>query len=202
MANPLFYTEVKKIGGGDIYSIVDVQQNDVQFAKPTDNILYFGDDVAIELKKNLTSGNTITIPVATVDAKQAGFVLFEDFTINEVVGIDLYKNKKKQKVSNIFSYYLANMSGIILFNALNSFAILASKGHFITDENREDKSLEIINTGDSVLISALEDYLDAYDRISPIASMYKDMKQFEVDVEAAATEEEVDAAAHMFETAS
>ena len=83
-----------------------------------------------------------------------------------------------------------------------SFSVLAAAGHFINADNREEKYLEIINTGDTDLISALEEYLDAYDAITPILSMWNDVKQFETDLEAATTEEEVDAAAHMFDTAS
>ena len=199
MANPLFYTEVKKIEGGATYKIADVQNSDVLYSKPVDESLYFGDDISIELKKHLVAGNTVTIPVQTVTDKGAGSVVLEDFTIVEETDLTLYKNKKKNKLSNIFTYYLASTGGLTFFSALTSFSILASKGYFITDENREEKYLEIINTGDETLIAALEEYLDAYDNISPVASMYKSLKQAGIDIDAATNEAEVDEAGALFD---
>ena len=202
MATVLFFTEMKKIDSGTTYLVTDVQQKDVAYGKPVDDVFYLGDDIAIELKKNLVAGNRATIPVATVDEKGAGFVELSDFTIEETTDLDQYKNKKLQKIKNIFSYNLSAVSGVIIFKALNSFAILASNGYFITNDNREEKYLEIINGGDAALISALEDYLAAYDAISPVANMYTEMKQAEVAISASSTEAEVDTAASSFDTAS
>jgi len=202
MANPLFYTEVKKIGDATIYQVIDVQNTDAQYAKPVDEVFYFGDDIAIELKKQLNTGNVVTIPVETVTTKGAGAVLLEDFTVVEPATLEAYKNKKKSKVNNIFTYSLMATGGLVYFKAMASFAVLASHGYFITEENREEKYLEIINTGDESLIAALEEYLDSYDNISPVAALHTSMKQAMLDIDAATTEEEVDAAAHMFDTAS
>jgi len=198
MANPLFYTEVKKIGDGTVYQIVDVQAYDTQFAKPVENIVNFSDEVSIELKKNLVAGNEITIPVT--DA--AGDATLDAFTITEPDDLDKYKAQKKAAIQNIFTFNLASLGGLTFFRVLRSFSILASSGFFITDENREEKYLEIINTGDEDLINALEEYLDAYDATSPIVSMYTDLKQALLDIDAATNEAEVDTAIHMFETAS
>ena len=145
-----------------------------------------------------TAGNEITIPVADADGDNT----IDDFTITTPDDLDKYKNAKRHTVQSIFSFNAASMGGLTLFRAMVSFSVLAAAGHFINADNREEKYLEIINTGDTDLISALEEYLDAYDAITPILSMWNDVKQFETDLEAATTEEEVDAAAHMFDTAS
>ena len=198
MANPLFYTEVKKIGDGTVYQVVDVQAYDTQFAKPVENIVNFSDEVSIELKKNLVAGNEVSIPVA--DA--LGDATLDDFTVTEPDDLNKYKAQKKAAIQNIFTFNLASLGGLTFFRVLRSFSVLASNGYFITDENREEKYLEIINTGDQDLISALEEYLDAYDATSPVVSMYNDLKQAFIDIDAATDEAGVDAAIHMFETAS
>jgi len=204
MAQPLFFTEVKIVDDGSIYQVVDVQNVDSKFSKPVDLYLSVGDDVAFELKRHLNAGNIIKISIA--DAKkgthgQGKSLKIDDFTIVEVLALDQYKNQKKGRVNNIFTYALATTGGLVYFAAMQSFAVLASYGYFITNENREEKYLEIINTGDEDLIAALEEYLDAYDSITPLSSLYKSMKQAMVDIDAAANEGEVDAAVHMFETA-
>ena len=201
MANRLFMVELKKIGDGTTYEVVDVQLKDVQFAKSVEFYLTTGDDLALLLKKNLIDGNTITIPVATVDA-DTGDLTIDDFTVDVPSDLQAYKNKKKQRISTIFSFYLASTGGLTFFQAMASFSILASHGYFITEENREEKYLEIINTGDQDLIAALEEYLDAYDSVSPISAMYSTLKQAKLDIDAATDEAGVDAAVHMFDTAT
>ena len=62
--------------------------------------------------------------------------------------------------------------------------------------------MEIINTGDQDLIASLEEYLDAYDSVSPISAMYSTLKQAKLDIDAATDEAGVDAAVHMFDTAT
>ena len=56
---------------------------------------------------------------------------------------------------------------------------LADAGYVITDKNREEKYLEILETGNENLIDLLEEYLNAKDDISPIIShkkLYNDIK--------------------------
>jgi hypothetical protein len=43
---------------------------------------------------------------------------------------------------------------------------LASRGFFITDSNKEEKYLEILETGDDILIDLLEEFLAIKDKIS------------------------------------
>jgi len=199
MSNRLFMVEFKKINGGETYQAVDVQLQDVMYAKAVEFYLIVGNEVALEIKRNIAEGNIVTIPVADAES---GDVTIDSFTIDVPGDLDAYKNKAKQRISNVFSFYLASTGGMVFFQAMTSFSILASHGYFITDENREEKYLEIINTGDEDLITALEEYLDAYDNISPVAGMYSSLKQAKLEIDAATSEEEVDAAKAMFDTAS
>ena len=54
---------------------------------------------------------------------------------------------------------------------------LINKGFVITDENREDKYLEIINLDDDELIETLRNFLEAFDRLSPHLFFYRKYKE-------------------------
>lgn len=58
------------------------------------------------------------------------------------------------------------MFPITLFNYMKIGFELAGAGFFVTDDNREEQYLAIINTGDEKLIDNLSKYLDAYDDLS------------------------------------
>lgn len=68
---------------------------------------------------------------------------------------------------------------------------LASHGIFIHDGNREEKYIEIINSGDENLIECLETYLNSWDIISDIYKWYNGFKKFVDTIERATTPEEV-----------
>ena len=62
---------------------------------------------------------------------------------------------------------------------------LASHGIFIHEGNREEKYIEIINSGEEALIECLETYLNSWDTVSDTYKYYKDLKQFVVEVQGA-----------------
>jgi hypothetical protein len=68
---------------------------------------------------------------------------------------------------------------------------LASHGIFIHDENREEKYIEIINSGNEKLIECLETYLNTWDSVSDVYKNYKDLNDFVSKVQTANTPEDV-----------
>ena len=54
---------------------------------------------------------------------------------------------------------------------------MIAAGFAITNNNREEKYLEILETGDEDLISKLEDYLNYKDEIERIASLERNFAQ-------------------------
>lgn len=98
------------------------------------------------------------------------------------------KSRLRPKVNEVFM----SLSAFTFYEFFTVNNMLASKGIFITEENREEKYLEILNTGDDVLIDYLERYLEAMDKIEIHSSTYKQCLQAEKDIENASTEEEID----------
>lgn len=94
----------------------------------------------------------------------------------EIEGIDAatYAGKAalavKTKARGIFgddllTFYLIDFVSLMMIN--NKFA---SKGIFITDDNKEESYIKIIETGDDTLINDLEKYLALKDSIKKIES--------------------------------
>lgn len=75
------------------------------------------------------------------------------------------------------------------FIQLNNY--LCSKGHFVTDENREEVYLDILNSGDAVLIEKLEDYLEIMDEISRFDGPIQDYRDSRKSLKDMSTTEEI-----------
>ena len=61
------------------------------------------------------------------------------------------------------------------------------KGYIITEENREEKYLAMLNTGDEALISKLEEYLNLRDEVQYVSNDYHNYKIAKVGINEAST---------------
>ena len=95
------------------------------------------------------------------------------------------------KVRMLITPELSKASGLAMYGFIVLNNDLASAGYFITNENREEKYLEILETGDEKLIAKLEDYLNYKDEIEAVAQLERKFSAFKNDIRTAATAEEV-----------
>ena len=102
------------------------------------------------------------------------------------------------KARSLVTPEMTKMSGIVLYNFMNLNNVLAAEGYFITNANREAKYIEIIETGNMDLITALEQYLAARDEIGNAASMKVRLDAFITEINKLTTVEEVVAAETKF----
>jgi len=81
-------------------------------------------------------------------------------------------NKANQRVTA----KLTSISQLTMFSftILNNYFI--DKGYVITEDNREEKYLAILNTGDADLIAKLEEYLNLRDEVQYVSSDYTNYK--------------------------
>lgn len=93
------------------------------------------------------------------------------------------------KVRMLVTPELAKISGFALygFTILNNDMINA--GFVITNDNREEKYLEILETGDEELISKLEDYLNYKDEIERVAQLERKFSKFQHEINNAGEED-------------
>ena len=91
-------------------------------------------------------------------------------------GIPRSEPKKVKILENSLSYLaqrtrLLDMVDFVIYTETNNK--LNSKGYFITEENREEQYLAILETGNEELIDLLEEFLIAKDLISPLIDAKK-----------------------------
>lgn len=86
------------------------------------------------------------------------------------------------KVKALVTPEMTKESGFTLYNFIMRNNDLASRGFFITDDNREEQYLKVIETGDEDLIDKLEDFLIHKDKMERAASMMNRLDKFKEDV--------------------
>ena len=115
----------------------------------------------------------------------------------EVIQVDPLDQKRREALIQVQEHYNCKMNSVALFEMYNVMMInneLAANGYFITDGNREEKYIDIINSGDEKLITILQSYLEMKDRIDPMWEYYNKVKEFKTNLQNMKTEEEVNTA--------
>lgn len=107
-----------------------------------------------------------------------GKLIEEDLML---IAYDLLEISRQRKITQGKEYLntrigLTDMFGFVEFVILNN--ILMEKGYVITDTNRHEKYLEIVETGDMELIEKLEDFLEIRDSIAFKYSWYNIYKEY------------------------
>jgi len=111
--------------------------------------------------------------------------------------IEAYKAKCIRMMNEIISNQIM-ISNFELFHFFKLNHYLEAHGYFITDENREEKYLDIINSGDEKCISVLSEYLDALDEFNVIDSVYMKFKEYKNIIKSATSEKEITDAFYEF----
>jgi len=105
--------------------------------------------------------------------------------------LKMAKEHNLAKVRMLVTPDLSKIAGLTLygFTILNNDLINA--GYAITNENREEKYLQILETGDEKLISKLEDYLNYKDEIETVSHLERKFSKFKNEVLSSSTVEDV-----------
>jgi hypothetical protein len=123
-------------------------------------------------------------------------VLPGDYTIIESGSKDadiLEETKRASliKVRMLVTPELAKISGFAMYGFIVLNNDLINEGYAITNDNREEKYLEILETGDEKLISKLEDYLNYKDEIESVSQLERKFSTFRNQISIANTVEAV-----------
>ena len=179
---------------GDFFHVkyVDSYQNSV--FKNDGKYVKVSNVAADVIREALSNNNRVCIP-----KNIEGEICFTDIIIYE--NDELEKNKM-MFISNLYrkvDHSLFNVASIDYYDFLCVYSKLASLGYFITDDNREEKYIEIITTGDDDLINILEEYLNKKDKLDSISYVYSKTKLFEKKAIDCETQQELDAVKEEFE---
>jgi len=92
--------------------------------------------------------------------------------------------------------FISNRTGSLSMFDFYGFSLinnnLIDRGYVFTNDNREQKYLEIVNTGDQDLIDALDIYLTIRDRLDEHHTMYKQYRDFWLALKDMTTVEEME----------
>jgi len=133
---------------------------------------------AIEIDdEKLNKFISLNIDKKSITMNKSGIVELGDATY---YGISLKESNKvriakkaKQKLDGI----VGSADLIYYIDFIDTNNILNSRGFFITDDNKEEKYLEILESGDEDLIDTLEKFLLSKDRLSPIKTARIDFEE-------------------------
>jgi hypothetical protein len=120
-----------------------------------------------------------------------GELSLRDVVISETDGV--YKDKMVA-LSTLYrkvDYNLYNIGAIDFYDHMCAFNELSARGYFITDNNREEKYIEIISAGDEKLIDILEVYLEKKDKLDVFSYVWNRTKKYEKKIHECETQEEV-----------
>lgn len=116
------------------------------------------------------------------------FEIVEEF---EEDNLQQVKNSSITKIRMLVTPELSKISGFALYGFIVLNNDLSNEGYFITNDNREEKYLQILETGDEKLISKLEDYLNYKDEIESVSSLERKFSKFSQEIKQCSTEEQV-----------
>ena len=153
---------------GDEYKIVSIITENI--AEKDKKYFKLSSPLANDILVNMDRGMTAYFPKNIRKLRQ------DILSYKESTDLDVRKN-------NAVSYYMRMMSSLFVSTSFMDFFdfitmnnTFCSKGIFITDENREEEYLKIINTGDSKLIESLESYLESFDTLTNVNKRYMKIK--------------------------
>lgn len=171
---------------GDAWVVDTVTKSDLIRTYPGQNFLNLSSRTAELIKEEMINGKRVLIPKTV-----RGEVNQADFIVEEVDELEFAKNVAITEISNIVNDKFNTLSMLEFFNFITINNIFIEKGIVITEENREEKYLEVINTEDQNLIENLEKYLEAKDHISSVYWFFDKFRNFKKELKNLETVEEV-----------
>ena len=174
---------------GTHWQVDGVVKSDLVFLHSGRQYLNLSHMASIEIKKELAQGNKVAIAKNIEKAE----ISLGDYIVNPVDETTKMKNRALVAVSNLIDSYIVSLSMLDFFNFITLNNIFIEKGIVITEDNREEKYLEIINTEDEKLIQSLEKYLEAKDRISQVYWRYEKIENFKKELDTLTDEKEIEA---------
>jgi hypothetical protein len=176
---------------GPYWRVVNVQQNTLDNQATTqERVLKLSHIAHLQIREAIMSGKIVNIP-KTLTTNE---VLAGEYNIIDLAETDEIQQARDAaviKVRMLVTPELSKISGFAMygFTILNND--LSAAGYFITESNREEKYLEILETGDEKLITKLEDYLNYRDEITSVANIERKFSAFRSEVKTATTQEEI-----------
>lgn len=157
----------------------------------------------IGLKNNSIGVNNITAQIVETmfnqgkqvyyksNCKSIELMPYDIFSGDDVTDLNILRNQKLSDAKYCISHHQALVTGLMMFDFICINNELIDKGYVITDYNREDKYIEILEAEDEDLVEKLERYLNARDTITRASFLENEYQKFYTDIKQAQTEEDI-----------
>ncbi len=182
----ILFNVVNVLDLGSYYRARSVAKSDMAYIEPGRIYLKISALCAEKIKEEIEKGTEVLIP-----KDMPREILPIDLILNKTDPLTVIKGVTLAKMRAKIDGHLASISALEFYSFFTVHTKLMDAGYFITDENREEKYLEIINSGDEDIISSLEEYLENRDRINIVSWAYKQLKRAEEAIEDIENKEEV-----------
>lgn len=139
----------------------------------------------------LMAGKQVTITKSMMTDEALPFEITVTDPSETTDPLSAAKNASVAKVRMLVTPDLSKIAGMTLYSFMILNNELASRGFFITDGNREETYIRILEAGDDALIQMLEDYLNSRDEIDRVAVLERKFTAFRSKISDAASAEEV-----------
>jgi len=152
-------------------------------------VIYLSDtEVYNFIDESLKKGEVLVIPKDITNITVKDILVGKNF----VKAFDALKYSLKTKFKDMIINRLGKIGMMEILDYMITSMKLLDKGIIITDQNREDKYIDILNNGSEEDVSMLEEYLAIYDKIRTYYALYKYYKKFEEDIDNTSSVEEAE----------
>lgn len=190
MNTTIFVVELKDTPNGEDYEVKNVYPYDIKYVFPQNKYFQISSPTVEAIIEPLRKGLLVKIDAEAVDNDkpiEIGHV--------KVIELSSFKTKKAMELARVqlrFNAFVSASSILEHFSYFSSAILLAERGFMITDANREEKYLDIINEGDEYLLKTLEEYLETRDNLAKLSYTYKDVKDYIKKVQATKSNKALD----------
>lgn len=159
-----------------ITKIIEVEED-----KVADPSLYYESDspALIERVEEVLKDSRIRFPVDLLTKK----VRIKDLIIDQLGTVVLLKERARTNALSLIRSRLNAESFMDLFKIMMINNKLLDKGIYLTDDNREEKSLEIIESGDEALNNLLMEFYEAKENLSMFLHWYNEYKELMLHID-------------------
>jgi len=144
------------------------------------------------MEQALSAGKTIHIQKSKLRTDEVLPGEFDVIDLAESDPIQQARDASTTKMRMLVTPELSKISGFALYGFMILNNDLINAGYAITNTNREEKYLEILETGDESMIAKLEDYLNYKDEIEAIANLERRFSAFKTSIRTASSELEIE----------
>ena len=172
-------------GDSDKYYVGNIIFNEQVYRVPGKKFVTLDAETALKVRDTISAGHDVLFTPSQIENSHT--LTVEDLEIVEKTGFEIEKQTEIFKIRNKITDTMAIMSVIDIYGFHSCYSKLLTKGYNITDDNREEKYLEIINTGDNDLLELLETYIELKDKIDLTSMKYMRLKKAIDSIEATTT---------------